>query len=641
MRLPDPTRSYAVLIGVSTYQSAELPNLPAVRNNLADLALVLTDPLLGGMPHDRCIVVRDPTSAREVYRTLRQYAEHAEDTLLVYFAGHGLKGVRNELYLTFGETEPHELPITALAYDALREILTDGPAENKVVILDCCFSGQAVASMSGSSSTILGQLGIEGTYTLTSAPANDVSLAPEGARHTAFTGELLALLRSGVPGAQQYLTYGTVYRRLRRTMAARDLPLPQQRGTGTADSLALTRNAAYLPGQQTRPPGPTAPGPVPSRPVSPRPFRFGRRAAAVGTAAAVLVAATVIAAKRPWHDRPEDAGLPSHPALSTAASTPTTSTAAAVPEPVLLTALTLRPDPSAGPESDPTAHRAVPSLTFSPNGEILAASLGSGQIQLWRVSTWEPIQRLGVSDKDSAPHASFSPDGKMIAGADYDGHVRVWEIDTGRQLQDLPGPKRGQNVDFSPHGGLLASAHDDKSIRLWDLATGNQVRKISLAHDGVVRSIAFSPDGNTLASGGYDGQIHLWNPSTGEKLPIPFKGHGKNYVVDVTFNADGSLLASAGHDEGKIWLWNTSTGEGVGTSGNSVAAWAVAFGPGGQVISAHTDGIRRWNTRTMQPIGKPLTGGIKGGFSVAVSVDGLLAGAGSNGLVNVWRLPAA
>jgi hypothetical protein len=37
-RLPDPLRSFAVLIGTSYYGSAELADLPAVDNNLDALA---------------------------------------------------------------------------------------------------------------------------------------------------------------------------------------------------------------------------------------------------------------------------------------------------------------------------------------------------------------------------------------------------------------------------------------------------------------------------------------------------------------------------------------------------------------------------------------------------------------------------
>ncbi|WP_185932927.1 caspase, EACC1-associated type [Streptomyces sp. WAC 01325] len=255
MRLPDPQRSYAVLIGASAYRSAQLADLPAVRNNLYDLAAVLTDPALGGLPVSRCVVLPDPADARTVYRALRQYAAAAQDTLLVYFAGHGLTGPRNELYLSLTDTEPEELKVSALAFDLIRDVLTDCAADNRVVILDCCFSGRAIQDMGSSDDTFLGQVGVEGTYVLTSAAASAVALAPTGATHTSFTGELLRLLRTGVSGGPDFLTFGEIYRRLLYSTTTRGLPTPKQRGTGTVHLLALTRNPAAIRPSQTIPTG--------------------------------------------------------------------------------------------------------------------------------------------------------------------------------------------------------------------------------------------------------------------------------------------------------------------------------------------------------------------------------------------------
>ena len=281
MRLPDPQRSYAVLIGTGTYRSDRLPDLPAVGNNLQDLCDVLTDPALGGLPAERCVVVPDPSDPRTLFRTLRRYAAAAEDTFLVYFAGHGQTGPRNELYLSLSETVPDELKVSALAFDLLRDVLSDCPAANRVVILDCCFSGRAIQDMAGEEETILGQVGIEGTYVLTSTPVNAVALAPAGATHTAFTGELLRLLRTGIPSGPEFLTYGEIYRRLLHTATTLGLPVPRQRGTGTVDLLALSRNPAVsaatasvrqvVPPSRPRPEAPqSATGPPePSWPVPP------------------------------------------------------------------------------------------------------------------------------------------------------------------------------------------------------------------------------------------------------------------------------------------------------------------------------------------------------------------------------------
>jgi hypothetical protein len=279
MRLPDPRRSRAVLIGVGRYSSAGLEDLPAVANNLRDLAGRLAHPLLGALSADSIAVLPDPGDVRTVYRALRQCAAGTEDTVLVYFAGHGMvTGPRNELYLALAGTDPDELAVSALPYELIREVLRDSPAENKVVILDCCFAGRAIDAMSGAGQAILGQIAVAGTYTLAATPANALALAPAGARHTAFTGALLQFLDSGLPGGPELLTLHEIYRHLRHRMRLDSLPLPEQRTVGMADSLALTRNPACTrPGAASAPARAGFPAPDPPQaahtPSSARPSR--------------------------------------------------------------------------------------------------------------------------------------------------------------------------------------------------------------------------------------------------------------------------------------------------------------------------------------------------------------------------------
>jgi formylglycine-generating enzyme required for sulfatase activity len=241
--LPDPARSRAVLIGASTYRHLE--DLPAVRNNLSGFRDVLIAPALGGLPADNCTVVAQPANPVDVYRTLRQQAAAAEDTLLVYFAGHGRTGSRNELWLCLPDTDPGELPYSAWLYDELRRVVADSRAAKKVVILDCCFSGRALADQAGDEEAVLGQVGIEGTYILTATAANEVALAPPGERYTAFTGALLDLLNKGIRGGSELLTFAQIYPRLQYALTSRQLPRPRQQGSDTIADLALTRNVAY------------------------------------------------------------------------------------------------------------------------------------------------------------------------------------------------------------------------------------------------------------------------------------------------------------------------------------------------------------------------------------------------------------
>lgn len=244
-RLADPARSRIVLIGTPAYRHTVegLPDVPAVANNITDLAAVFTDPELGGFDPDHCVATPAGIGLDTLGEVLTEAASQAEDLLLIYYAGHGLLGRRFQLHLALAETHPDRLGFTALPYATLREVCLDSGAKVKVVILDSCFSGLAVGqTLTGENQQILGQLIVDGTYILTSAPAHETALVLPGERHTAFTGRLLKLLQEGDPESGPVLTIGEIYQQLWSCLQAENLPQPQRLGTANADRLGLVRN---------------------------------------------------------------------------------------------------------------------------------------------------------------------------------------------------------------------------------------------------------------------------------------------------------------------------------------------------------------------------------------------------------------
>jgi hypothetical protein len=242
VRLPDPRRSYAVLIG-NRHGPAGLNDQPAVAGNLAGLAEVLTDPALGGFPPGRCIVVPDPASAQAADRTLGEYAAQAEDTFLVYWAGHVGPGPGGELQLSVTGAADGP-PAGALAVGRVRDAMLRSPAAHRILILDCCFSGDAVP-VTGVTWALLGQAAAEGADVLVSAPPSPVYFSRPREACTAFTGALIAIMRNGIPGGPEFLTLGAINGQLLYALASRGLPRPQLSVTGTATQLALARNPAY------------------------------------------------------------------------------------------------------------------------------------------------------------------------------------------------------------------------------------------------------------------------------------------------------------------------------------------------------------------------------------------------------------
>ncbi|AXQ58754.1 caspase family protein [Streptomyces koyangensis] len=251
--------SSAVLIGCHRF--TDLEDLLAVQKNLVGLSEALTDPMIWGLEKDRLKVLDQPCSGDDVLDAVAKAADAAHDTLVVYYSGHGLiDPSTGELYMALPDSRIRNVLVQrALRYDYLRRIVSSSGARKKVMLLDCCFSGRALGAMASADHSAAANVTmVDGTCVITSASATALSLAVPGEKYTAFTGVLLDILQQGVPGAGTYLTMETVFDAARSRLAARSLPLPQQRNRNTAGRICIARNRASAPssspGEQAAPP---------------------------------------------------------------------------------------------------------------------------------------------------------------------------------------------------------------------------------------------------------------------------------------------------------------------------------------------------------------------------------------------------
>lgn len=229
--------------------------LPAVVANVAGLRSLFAEQDLWGLPAENCTVLLDCEHPGEVLTAVREAAEAAVDTLVVYYAGHGLRSPDDDgLYLALRRTVRDRM-FTALRYEDLRhEVLrTAAEVKRKVVVLDCCYSGTALqGAMSASEEAISASLEVadraridaEGTYVMTASAATVLALAPQGATYTAFTGEIIDAVSSGLPGGLDLLSMERIYRHVRRELGAKGLPIPQQRSGNLGGMISLVRNRA-------------------------------------------------------------------------------------------------------------------------------------------------------------------------------------------------------------------------------------------------------------------------------------------------------------------------------------------------------------------------------------------------------------
>jgi predicted restriction endonuclease len=172
--------------------------------------------------------------------------EEAKDTLIVYFAGHGLMhSVESDLYLTLVDSHKDRM-YSAVAYDTVRNELRASFARRKIVILDCCYSGLALGLMGTDDPTerLANSARVNGTYLMTATAENKTALGGLDT-YTAFTGELIHLINEGIPDQPEFLEVDALFQHARESLRDKGLPVPQKRESHFAAHIALVHNRAH------------------------------------------------------------------------------------------------------------------------------------------------------------------------------------------------------------------------------------------------------------------------------------------------------------------------------------------------------------------------------------------------------------
>ncbi|MFI9361393.1 hypothetical protein ACIG5E_10050 [Kitasatospora sp. NPDC053057] len=236
----------ALIIGTGSHvPGSVLPDVPAAAGTVRAIERELVDRCGLAPEHVRTVI--DPENPVVLGEELTSAAETADSVLLVYYVGHGLVGDDNELYLATRVTDhlTRGLAYKGLRYATLRETLATSRARSVVLVLDCCFSGRAAPVGGAGSPFETAYPG--GGFVLASAAPEELALAPPGAPYTAFSGELLRLLRDGDPTGPPQLTLDGLHRALSRALGDRGFPRPRRQSEGRAGELVLAANPAYQP----------------------------------------------------------------------------------------------------------------------------------------------------------------------------------------------------------------------------------------------------------------------------------------------------------------------------------------------------------------------------------------------------------
>ena len=163
-------------------------------------------------------------------------------------------------------------------------------------------------------------------------------------------------------------------------------------------------------------------------------------------------------------------------------------------------------------------------VAFAPDRRSLAVASGR-TVRLWDVTTPECSELpQAFQHGDEVFSVSFSPDGQMLATASGDGAVSVWRLnDSNRPIRRFPAPLPSPSnpmyaVSFSPTGKLVvASSGASGQGYVFDIETGRQTDLPT--QGGTIGQIAFSSDGaRVVATATPNGTAFVSDASTGKML---------------------------------------------------------------------------------------------------------------------------
>ena len=193
------------------------------------------------------------------------------------------------------------------------------------------------------------------------------------------------------------------------------------------------------------------------------------------------------------------------------------------------------------------------SLSFTPDGEMLASTRLDGTIQIRQVPTFRITATIPAAQTEILS-VRFSPDGRTLAATYRRGHLHLYTADGDLAAAlDTVGP--AWTVAFSPDGERLALAcWWTMPIQVWNLRT--QTRELLLEEPkAAVWEVAYMPGNpNILASASSDGTVQFWDIA-GQRNILTLDPFERFDATSVSFTPDGKTLVATGGD-GSLCVWD-------------------------------------------------------------------------------------
>lgn len=259
--------------------------------------------------------------------------------------------------------------------------------------------------------------------------------------------------------------------------------------------------------------------------------------------------------------------------------------------------------------------RALSSVAFSKDGNLLAAGSSWSTITLWDVSKGVLVRRIeGCSEYVTA--LDFSSAGLLAQVSHTRGNqkVSIWRASSGKLLhtfeefEEISGPL--MTVVFIPKGSLLMASLDG-TVKVWEPKDGAQVRTLisrdehKHGEDGpIVGPMVLSPDGKQLAISCYITKtVGFYDPASGNKLSVvQWPRRSSPSCSPIALSPDGMVLAAAARRRDRIDIWELpgqTTPDWSNNSTTNVHLEHMMFAPNGKILATAGEKIASlWDSTT-------------------------------------------
>jgi caspase domain-containing protein len=202
----------ALIVGIDDYADAPLAGCVNDANAMAGVL----EAHGSGSPNFQILRMTSPSD--DLTRaTLREAIERLFatdcDIALLYFSGHGFVRSADGYVVTSDATRYDE----GVAMSEILRMANDSPVKNKIIILDCCYSGN-MGTLSTAEESVA-QLS-QGLTVLTASLGSEVAMEQGG--RGVFTDLVVAALQGGAADLRGHITPGSVYAYVDQALGAWD-----------------------------------------------------------------------------------------------------------------------------------------------------------------------------------------------------------------------------------------------------------------------------------------------------------------------------------------------------------------------------------------------------------------------------------